>query len=1066
MAHLDVFSASAGSGKTYTLARRVIDILVRNPADYAHILAVTFTNKATGEMKERIVGDLNLMVCGDADNAKRKQLIDYHMKSNGIDEPTLVDRCKVSLRNILYDYSHFSVSTIDHFVQRLIRSFAYEQGLTSNYAVSIDSDEVIEAAWTDMIESLTQQPELSKHLVHMAEERLAEGKSWVVAEDIKKMGKSLLSDKREFFNIETLTLAHFKALDSELTSRERDMLRQAYEIAIKFKNKVQSSGVTGLDKRTFPDKFFEAIPQQIPIIKDNQQRIAKETRDFATSIIEKFANLKDSFLNKTAKGPIDELRAFADGIREEAKTLSLNYFTTRAVKANVSTMAVMSSFARNVATVEERENKRSISSSGSILRDLIDDCPVPFIYEKSGNRFDTIMIDEFQDTSRVQYENFAPLLRNSLAEGHDCLVVGDVKQSIYRFREGDWRLLGQRVEAEFDESRHCPLSDNFRSRREIVMFNNAVFNALPTLLDSALPEPENPADTMAAMYSESRQTPQKPEGGYAMMRVVSIPNDKTNKNAAKEYVERQLIDAIKLYHDEKKYPYSDICVLVRMNKDGANVVARLSAEGIPVMSADSLFVMKSNATQGMADAMRYISTGEVTPLFAAVKAFTGEDDVALLARDWDALSAQWGERFEALRGLGLVEMAGELVNMMSETMRNEQMPYIDAFMQKMRDSIADGAANLDDFLRLVAGNADRWPLDASSGDDAVRVITIHKAKGLEFKVVLIPYAELDLSKSHDDMLWASTDKLGLTDEAWRGCSLPIKCAKELPKSAFAPEYAAEKRAKVEDELNAFYVALTRPTDALMVWAVNTVMKSSDSVGNMGRYLCSFIDDAVLPDGFVKEEEVLSGEPAEGDEPQLTARVQTLSLGAPPQCTSPSEAPPPSMSVSMAHSFRPSASPSINTQVEMGEYERREDMVSYGLTMHGILESVNTVSDLHDAISAAVTDGLVLPADAQKLETEMSTRMTDPRVAQWFDGSMPDVWAETTMIGPARRLRPDRIMRSASGETVIVDYKFGRAERREHVEQVQQYMSWLAEAGFSSIRAFLWYYTIDKIVEVK
>ncbi|MBQ2322406.1 MAG: UvrD-helicase domain-containing protein [Bacteroidales bacterium] len=1057
MANLDVFSASAGSGKTFTLARKVIDILVRNPAAYAHTLAVTFTNKATAEMKERIVGDLFLITNGADDDQRRRQIVDYHLNSTALDEPTLIDRCKSALRYILYDFSHFSVSTIDHFVLRVLRSFAYEQGLTANYAVSVDTEDVIDAAYTDMMESLADNQDLCGHLIKMSEANLEEKGVWGIESGIMRMAKPLLSDKGDNFKIGTLNLDDFKKLEALLKKREAEAYLRAYELAKELDNGVKTSGINGFRANAFT--FLDGI-QDVDLSDGGVVR-QKEFKKKAMALISKLSNPRKDLINKTATGDVDKFKAFLEGVKSRAQELACAATTAKKVRENIGTMAVMSSFACKAKDVQDRNNIHIISTSGALLRDLIDDCPIPFIYEKTGSRFDTIMIDEFQDTSRVQYENFEPLLRNSLAQGHDCLIVGDVKQSIYRFREGDWRLLGQRLEADFSEARHRPLSDNFRSRSEIVRLNNAIFAALPSILDSALPEAANPSDTMAAMYAESRQTPRKPAGGFAKLEILSYKEG--TENLMKEIIDGEMLDAVRFYHDVQGYSYSDICVLVRQNKGGANVISRLSSEGIPVMSADSLFVLSSDATCAIVDAMRFVATGETVPLFSAVRVYAGVDDISLLTRDWETYKAEWGERFEALRDLGVVEMAGELVNLLDETVRNEQMPYIDAFLQRLRDSIANGASGLDAFLRLVRENGGKWTLEASSGDDAVRVMTIHKAKGLEFKVVMIPYANVSLQNRSDDIIWVPAEKLDMTDDAWRGCKLPVKVTKELSQTAFATEYAEERRAIVEDELNTLYVALTRPTDVLLAWASTKEVASSESVGYMGRHLCKLVKDFAGAEGFHKTEDTMEIE--NGDKP-VSVTVLTLSCGTPPKNESPRAAPAEPMPVRMAHLYRPSASPSINTEVEMGEYERREDMISYGLTMHGIMQSVDTSADLHGAVEAAVTDGLVLPADAPRLEAEMSARMTNPRIAPWFDGSMTDVWAETAMVGPDRRLRPDRIMRSAEGETVVVDYKFGRFERSEHVEQVRQYKAWLADAGFGSVRAYLWYYTLDKVVEVE
>ena len=1062
LAQLNVYSASAGSGKTYTLARTVIDILARNPLSYDHILAVTFTNKATAEMKERIVGDLHLMVSGDADDKKRRDLIDHHVKSTGLDEKTLIERCQIALRGILYDYGRFSVSTIDRFVQRVLRAFAYEQGLTANYALSLENDEIVQAAMTDMMESLAEHEELCAHLVKMAQDKLEEENGWSIEKEIKKMGMLLLDNDRDnLADSGAMTIGDIDLLKKELGAKERNLFMRIYDLAAELASERKRCAITDVHKRNYPQDMLDAMPANN--LSQGETGFPSGFRKWAEDAKDKLLKLNEKLVNKKSQGLVAEFVAKMESIKDETSNIVHELNSITAIRKNLNTIAVMGDLAQHISSVEERENRHSLSTSGDMLRELIDDCPVPFIYEKCGARYDTIMIDEFQDTSHTQYENFDPLLRNSLAEGHDCLIVGDVKQSIYRFRQGDWRLLGQRVAADFPETNYKPLSDNYRSLKEIVTFNNTIFAKLPAVMDEDVATQADPSDTMVAMYADSQQTPHKPAGGYASIRIFKAGKD--NSQATREYANKQFIEALRMFHDEKGYPYSDICVLVRKKTDGEKVIEQLGNEGIPVMSEDSLLVMNSYATQFMSDAMRYVSTGEQVPLFAAVRSLTGSD-VADLTRKWDAERETWAGKFDELRGLGLVEMGGELINMMPEAMRNEQMPYIDAFMQNMRDEICNGITTLDAFLKTVEDNEGKWILSAASGEDAVRIMTIHKSKGLEFKVVLIPYTDWSI-KNHTNpsTIWVPIDRLGLEGEAWKGRMFPVKHdAKTLDNSLFSPESAAETRAIYEDNINTIYVAFTRPTDALMVWGVYTI--SGSMADKLGKAVV-IADETV--DGLVKKVENIANEPItmpDGTEDSVSADVYSLEIGTPPSYHDKKPEPLPSIDVPMAHAYRPSSSPAINTQVEMGEYERRADMVSYGLTMHGILESVTTMTDLPNAISHAVTCGLVLPFDATKLEEELNRRLTAPTIAPWFDGSMTDVWAETTMIGPDRRLRPDRIMRSPSGETVIVDYKFGRAERPEHIEQVRQYMAWLSDAEFPNIKAYLWYYTLGKVVEVE
>lgn len=1068
---LKVYSASAGSGKTYTLARDVIDQLIIDPSSYERLLAVTFTNKATGEMKERIVGDLHLMAAGVASDPKRQALMDHHTASTGLDETAVARRCASALRKILNDYSRFSVSTIDRFVQRLLRSFAYEQGLSANYALVIDNDDLVTGAVDGMMESLATDDDLRSHIVSMAEDRMDERGQWVIDSDIKKLGKMLLDDKGANIPDDKNLLADLRSLSSQLRDWQTQSNLKTCDEARRLAESIDRRGISGLHMRN-----FKPIKELLDSIPPPPQTAAEREalREWAEKVGGKLAKSLtiDKLKTQKTKGDMDAWANDIAAIRSAVRNLYGISVAANLVRRNVKTLAVMGRLNDHIAEIEQMENTRALGSSGLMLKELIDGCSVPFIYEKCGARYGTIMIDEFQDTSRVQYENFKPLLENSLGEGHDCLIVGDVKQSIYRFREGDWRLLGQQVGRDFREAERKPLSYNFRSRKEIVELNNDVFSALPRVMDKFLAteyEIDTTAKTssMEAMYGDSQQAPQKGGGGYARMEIMQIEGAVGNKfNAAQEQLRCEFVAALVRLHDEMGYDYSDICVLVRTGKDGSDVIDRLGAEGIPVMSDDSLRVMNSDSTRCLVDALRYISSGERTPLFSAVKTLTGLD-VTSLAQRWETIGAEWAARLGALRGLGLVEMAGELINLLPAETRDEEAPFIDAFLQHVREAITDGVRTLDAFVRLADAEEDKWNLSATSGDDAVRVMTIHKSKGLEFKVVLIPILEWELINTrHDNLIWVPAHKLGLPDERWNELRVPVKFAKDMAASVFAEEHAEELRANFEDNLNMAYVALTRPTDVLMAWGVygKTKTKKDEpaSTGRISRYL----HDALEEIGAEAEETTV-----ETDGEALACRRMVMERGAMPQKAAlhPADSEPTAatahMDIPMAHLYSPSASPAINTQVEMDEYERRADMVSYGLTMHSLLASVTTADDIDGVVGDAVTDGLILESDAPRIASELRERTSEPAVAQWFDGTMADVWSETTMAGPDRRLRPDRIMRAADGRTVVVDYKFGRTERGEHARQVRLYVEWLREAGFADVEAHLWYYTLGKVVKV-
>lgn len=1106
MAQLKIFSASAGSGKTYTLARQVIDLLVADPRSYAHVLAVTFTNKATGEMKERIVGDLDLMANGADGDPAREGLLSVHVgmcRSRGDEEATrakVVGRAKTALMNILLDYGQFSVSTIDRFVQRVIRSFAYEQGLPSNYGLQLDTEPVIDSAVDDLMESLATDSELRKLVIAMTEEAIDTEKAWNLAESqIAKIGKALLD---EGANVApgVLSPGNISALRKAMEARRGEAVRAVIGVVHDIQARLSALGSVKLNgnKR----RFVALVNAEIPDADASDG--GREAAMFAADAIETLADLDaDTVVTKQYRdaasgfvGFVKESVAKMDGLRRQLNT-------AEGVLANVKVIGVMGRLANFIRDVEARNNKMNMSGSGKLLSDLIDDCPVPFVYEKIGVRYDTIMIDEFQDTSFTQYGNFRPLLSESLSEGHDCLLVGDVKQSIYRFRGGDWQLLGRRVQNDFvSQAELLPLNDNYRSKSQIVNFNNALFATLPGVMDRSLysgglVSREGRTDVLEVMYDGAAQNPKKGDDGYVRMSIISVPS--AGKELARKFVENDYVSALKdvLSHG---YSYSDVCILVRKATEAQAVIERLGRESwngepIPIMSDDSLFVMSSDATLCLADVMRYLVTGERAPLFAALKTLRGVTEEAL--GEEFARGGDMGAEIDELRGLGVLELIGEVVNRMPKQLRDAESLYIDAFRQQIMEALKDGDSDISSLVRRIDDNKRKWTVWATSSRPAVKIMTIHKSKGLEFKVVIIPNCDWELENfKGKSSIWCPADRLDIP--SWRGGVLPLTYNKNLADSDFKEDYVAEREQLFADNLNMAYVAFTRPKDVLLAWGVKAVPKtdkakvgSVEASGSIAKYLSSAfeemtgdaagrlslsqvsVDEDARPsdDGGVAVLDVCAY--VDGKLPSVEVATGVVANVA-------------QLNVEVAHSCDPASRFKINAEAEsriLSDAEEEDDaggaagtralMISVGLTNHSILERVISLADLHKAVSHAVLSGLLSRSEAEAREAEMSRKISeDPVVAEWFDHRrVAKVWTETSMVGPSgdaqmpfARRRPDRVMRMADGRTVLVDYKFGKRSPKHHA-QVREYVRWLEIAGFKDVEAYLWYYSEGGVEKV-
>lgn len=1085
MAKLNIFSASAGSGKTYTLARRVIDILIHNPLAYRHILAVTFTNKATAEMKDRIVRDLALMA--EATDPKAADLLSRHeemsrQRGANLSSDEIRERCAKALRFILTDYSRFSVSTIDKFVQRVVRAFAYEHRLPANYGVETDTTEMLNSAVDHLMASIgdPSKADLLNLVRRLAKSALEEGKNTNVDGQIFTLGQQLLQENSIKITESKVNIDRVTALSDEMAELSERCGSSIYDCAKELSANIDQSIWNGSTAKTIVNALYKTL-SELPM-RDGKPNTRHRS----------FAKWMES-LTKMATMDIDEGKHFKKTSAESARSsamaslrsarptlLSLlsQFETSRVVRKNIAVLGVMTDLANQLHIIESAENKRGLNTAAELLRSLIDECPVPFIYEKTGVRYDTIMIDEFQDTSRLQYNNFRPLLENSIDSGNDCLVVGDVKQSIYRFRSGDWRLLANDVQTHFDSQRHA-LNDNYRSRTEIVEFNNALYSALPKLMDShvdAAAEKSCPGSAdyvrkvMQSMYDDCAQTPKRGTGGYVRAQAYLLSKDvKENKEELREMIAKEYIDAVGELRS-RGLAYSDICFLVQRKAHGAEIIDQLCANGYPVMSDDCLMVMNSDATRCLVDSLRFIARGESASLFSVVRTMTERPEtdpsgnVTALATAWESLREEWAAKLNDLRGFGTLEALGELINMLPEHIRRRDVPYIEALQQKAREIAHDGKGGTENFLRIVDSKGEDWKIETTGDTDAIRIMTIHKSKGLEFKAVLIPYFDWAIEKSsqHANTIWCEASLSNTKQQEWHGIPLPIRSSQELSATAFATDYAIECQLNMIDNLNLAYVATTRPTEVLMTWGLYSVPAKSTSAGNMTRFVSEALRGYETADGItLADESIVVGQ----DDKANPVDSITLTMGAMPESitagTHGAEESRREIEVPIPTYYRPDQCATINTEVERSDYERRNDMTSYGLTMHSIMEHVTTTEDIDAAVEMAATDGLILPHQRDGIKAKMRQRIdANPTVKSWFDGTAHRVWAETTMMGPDKRLRPDRIMQTDDGRTIIVDYKFGLVQRREHTEQVQRYMEWLGKAGFGNIDAYIWYYELQ------
>ena len=950
---ISIVKASAGSGKTHELAHTYMRLL-GDLQSYRHILAVTFTNKATAEMKDRILRDLR--------KSGRKDL----------------------LGAILHDYSAFSVSTIDKFFQRALKAFAKEIGLFADYQIELDRKALIAEAMDSLLDSLEPGGESAVFgwLRERVQDKLNHGQKPDIEEALYEMGTLLKSEEQR--QMEEKYGANF--------SQDRLLsVRKSCDAVIK----------------DFTDRMNAAV---------------KEVHLQDGRAIKSFKAYKDGF---TTRDRI--VRPLAATLCKEASGTAfmdlfegpefLWYNTAWTIREQWFSLGLASEFYKAYDRLLKDKNIVSLDESNSRLRDIIDGSDTPFVYEKLGVRYDHYLLDEFQDTSRIQWENFRPLLLDSAARGGDGLIVGDVKQSIYRWRDSDWHLLGGEVEEEFGRwAEVTHKQENWRSLSAIREFNNGFFSKASSLLGGD-----------ARMYSD-------------VVQHAPSPDNREHKDGQKGHVtvtfcdeEEQcdrIIEAIKGARG-RGARYSDICILVRGHKQGFETAAALIGSGIPVISDDSLNVKSSSIVRKL------------------VSILSRRDNPSDMVGGY--ISREEGIDCDGTGAHSLTDLCEEILRSLREKHPHEfegETLYIQAFMDKLRDWVDANGSELHYFLKEY-GDKDLF-IGSPENSDSVRILTIHKAKGLQAPFVIFPFA----------------DKVTLFKDCWRWCRLDVKgtpfaeevsgiypvhlTRKASPDTLFAGDFEIEEAMQMVDSFNIFYVALTRAEKELHIIAAEPSRKFRSSLGKAG------VEYSRMSEILYEQCRLGASEAESGLQVEYGTPYDYKAMYREPSRSGEDF---PSDYVSYPLSGR------LKISSEAGDFfasvdETQEGYRHNGTVYHDILSRVVDPGDLEAAVDDAVSEGLLSSAEGERARCFLSRRIAAH--PEWFEGEVINEASILTAGG--HELRPDRAVVHPDGSITIIDYKFGNP-KEEYSGQVRSYMELYRNMGYPEVDGFLWYVYKDRVEKV-
>ncbi len=1058
---LSIYSASAGSGKTYRLTGIYLKSLFRSRFSYRRILAVTFTHKATAEMKSRILDSLNKLASGES----CEYLAELVEETNKPEE-WIRSEAKEILNAILHDFSRFSVSTIDSFFQKILRAFAREAGLHAGFNIELDHSTILSDAVDEMIASSVSDPLLLEWLTTYAMSNIDDEKSWNLKEGIVKLGQELFKEKFKILSAD-------ERLNLEDKNFLLEYIKKVKTITSSFEKKWTGYGAKCNEiyaRYELSDDMFYRKGQGVPrFIKILTSGVVAEPNRYVLEVLNDpprwstagiAPQLQQAIQNGLEKYIKEALGFYKDNI--------LEYNSATVILSNIYALGILSDVLYNVHVITNSENSFLLSDAGEVLNLITRGDQAPFIYEKAGNRYENFMIDEFQDTSIIQWNNFRPLFENSMAGGFDNLVVGDIKQSIYRWRNSDWQILGRVLKQSIDNERIIskPLTTNWRSRTNLIKFNNTLFSVIPSILDETLSDEVLPV-SFKNIYSEAVQVdPGKKSGGY--VRLEFIQNEKERK--WQDVVTDRLPGIIESFQD-KGYDASDIGIIVRDGKEGALVLKTVidysnncSADkkkkyNYNVVSNDSLLLSNSPAINFIIavlsvvnDPGDMIARALMLRLFLLSKGDTQADKVALingtLIEESTLFFPSGYEDFlSRVRQLPLFEATEGVIKFFGLGEHSWNVAYLNTFQDFVVSFTDKKNADFQSFLDWWNTTGIRKSVVLPGNQEAMRILTIHKSKGLEFKVVILPFLSwnLDHIASKQPFLWVKPAKTPFDDLG----IVPVKYSKELLNTIFDEEYKDEKYSVYLDNINLLYVALTRAKDAIYSFSVDNPKFSNTIAGVLKDAIT--VDTADIPatglslnkyyntDRKIFEfGEIPENKKGKQDNVNITSTMYSVS----------------------------SDLESLRLKLHGENYFSAEDLavrkkINYGKLMHEVFEGIETSNDVRSAVKKLVLEGKLAEEESGELESNINHLINTPGVAEWFYPGNKVMNEAGILLPSGITRRPDRVI-IKDGKATIIDFKFGE-ENSHYLEQVEQYRHLLIEMGFASAEAFIWYVDKNKIV---
>ncbi len=1034
-----VYKSSAGSGKTYTLVREYLSLALKykHADDLKHILAITFTNKAAAEMKERIVSMLHAFSTGNLSGSAAQMFADIQ-SVNQVSAAELQSKAQASLNYILHHYSDFAVSTIDKFNHKIIRSFAFDLKLPVNFDLETDINGVLQEAVDELLAQSGKNEKLTKVLITYIEDLLEDEKSWNISKELMQFGKQLFNEDiaKKIDALKSLDLETFLQINKKINayneSYKQGMMALGKDgLDLIVANSIEHSELAG-GERSGIGKFFTYL---------HEFRVDK--LNASDSVRKSFSNKKFAAQKKMPAAKIQLIDSlaldFTAIFNRYEKLFDANherFLIYRLIKSNLFSVAVLNELEKIVVEQKERKNILFISEFNKIISDAIANEPAPYIYEKLGERYRHFLIDEFQDTSVMQWRNLLPLVHNSLSQGFFNMIVGDTKQSIYRWRNGEVEQFASLPEVFSTEEKSVTLLEqeeslvhnydyknlafNFRSKENIIRFNNDFFQHLSV----------SGKFNFSRIYSDSVQLVADDKDGGSVH--IGIFDD--DKSLLHDWMLDRVFDIVQLCL-KKNYSRKDIAIITRSNHDGAAIAAFLMDKQVDVISKESLLLGSSAEVRFIIELIRFIDNPSNQVSIAAIRyyliqhlnyAATDAHEQNHAAALLEFLKTNHTDFYiDYFRSLPLFELCTEL----SVQFGLSKTPnvYLKFFLDHIFAFGQHHSAPAD-LLVWWENKGQNLSIIVPDGVDAVNVMTIHKSKGLQFPIVILPYADLHI-KNSGIKHWC-----GINEPAFPELKYALlNHGTAMESTPYAAVYQKEAEKIMLDQLNMLYVAFTRPEDHLFVL-------SGNRQNSMHTHIAGYIEKSNMPLIELAGHHYYSnGELHEAKRKSDTHAQQPANTIASDNTT-----------------WRTLLKTSgFNTH-----NKEQEAQLQYGSMIHTLLSYINHPSDIDKVIDKHRSTIEKQALDVNEIKNKLAAVFSLHELNNYFDGSYTIKKEASILNKQGELLRPDVV--AVKGDTaVIIDYKTGEP-RTAYAEQLSSYAALIAAMGYKVERQLIVYVDTPEI----